>query len=182
MLLDQQDTKAARWQRLWQPKLVEKIKMLESKLVALKGSNIYASTSLQLEIACQEIVDLKTRLDAIQLKYESVEKEIGCHIPQIKDIERAVFKLHSVAYAKDKELIVAYNQVIHFKKVVDKLEPLMLELQGTLKINESLKKEVDELQRVCVSLLEEIRQLKCEKAGLEAPLVQSQADFYKLVM
>ncbi|RXH90917.1 hypothetical protein DVH24_006862 [Malus domestica] len=31
----------------------------------------------------------------------------------------------------------------------------MLELQGALKINESLKKEVDELQRVCVGLLEE---------------------------
>ncbi|KAM1397325.1 hypothetical protein ACFX2I_014921 [Malus domestica] len=46
MLLDQQDTKAARWQGLWQPKLIEKIKMLESKLVALKGSNISAPISL----------------------------------------------------------------------------------------------------------------------------------------
>ena len=56
----------------------------------------------------------------------------------------------------------------------------MLELQGAPKINESLKKEVDELQRVRVGLFEEIRQLKGEKVGLEAPFVQSQADFYKL--
>ena len=56
----------------------------------------------------------------------------------------------------------------------------MLELQGALKINESLKKEVDELQCVCIGLLEENEQLKGEKVGLKTSLIQSQADFYKL--
>ncbi|KAM2787077.1 hypothetical protein PS2_007898 [Malus domestica] len=99
-----------------------------------------------LETARQEIVDLKTMLDAIQ----------------------------------DEELIAAYNQVIHFKKVVDRLEPQVLELQGALKINDNLKKKVDELQQVCVCLLKENEQLKGEKVGFEALLTQNQADFYKL--
>ena len=130
----------------------------------MKGSNISAPTSLQLETAHQEIVDLKTRLDAIQVKYESAEKEIRCYIPQIQDLERAVSELCFAAYAKDEELIAAYNQVIHFKRIVNRLEPQVLELQGVLKINESLKKEVDELQRVRVGLLEENEQLKGEKS------------------
>ncbi|KAB2622766.1 hypothetical protein D8674_024948 [Pyrus ussuriensis x Pyrus communis] len=120
-------------------------RQLESELVTLKGSNVPASTFLQLETARQEIVDLKTSLDAIQVKYESAEKEIGCYIPHIQDLEHAVSELRSATYAKDEELIAAYNQVIHFKKVVDRLEPQVLELQGALKINESLMKEVDEL-------------------------------------
>ncbi|KAM1375049.1 hypothetical protein ACFX2I_025536 [Malus domestica] len=132
-----------------------KIKMLEFELVALKGSNIFTPTSLQLENACQEIIDLKTRLNAIHVKYESAEKEIRCYIPQIQDLESAVYELRFTSYAKDEELIAAYNQVIHFKKVIDRLEPQVLELQDALKINESLKKEVDVLQRVCVGLLEE---------------------------
>ena len=57
--------------------------------------------------------------------------------------------------------------MIHFKRIVDKLEPQVLELQCVLKINESLKKEMDELQRVYVGLLEENEQLKGEKDGLE---------------
>ena len=43
----------------------------------------------------------------------------------------------------------------------------MLELYGALKINESLKKEVDELQRVHVGLLKENEQLKGEKYEFE---------------
>ena len=121
----------------------------------MKRSNIFAPTYLQLETVHQEIVDLKTRLEAIQVKYESAENEIGCYISQIQDFERVVSELRSAAYAKDEELIAAYNQVIHFKRIVDRLEPQVLELQGVLKINESLKKEVDELQRVRVGLLEE---------------------------
>ena len=56
--------------------------------------------------------------------------------------------------------------MIHFKKIIDRLEPQVLELQGILKINESLKNEVDELQSIHVGLLEEDEQLKGEKAGL----------------
>ncbi|KAM2192280.1 hypothetical protein ACFX1Q_027988 [Malus domestica] len=116
----------------------------------------------------------------IQVQYESAKNEIGCYKPQIQDLERAVSELHSSAYAKDEELFAIYNQVIHFKKVFDKLEPQVLELQDALKINENIRKEVDELQRVRVGLLEENEQLKGKKVGLEASLVQSQADFYKL--
>ncbi|KAM1391104.1 hypothetical protein ACFX2I_018850 [Malus domestica] len=107
------------------------------------------------------------RLDVIQVKYESAENEIGCYIPQIQDFKFAVSKLHFAAYAKDEELIAAYNQVIHFKRIIDRLEPQVLELQDVLKINESLKKGVDKLQRVRVSLLEKNEQLKGENDELE---------------
>ena len=147
--------------------LAEEIKRLDSELVALKGSNIFAPTSLQLETAHHDIVDLKTKLDAIQVKYESAENEIGCYIPQIQDLEFAVSELRFAAYAKDEKLIAAYNQVIHFKRIVDRLEPQVLELQGVLKINESSKNEVDELQRLRVGLLEKNEQLKGENDGLE---------------
>ncbi|KAM1094121.1 hypothetical protein ACFX2B_009042 [Malus domestica] len=149
MFLDQKDTKAAnevaRTVVTEAYSLVEKVKMLESKLAALKGSNISTHTFLQLEIAHQEIVDLKTRLDVIQVKYENAEKEIGYYIPQIQDLEHVIPKFRSAVYVKDEELIVAYNQVIHFKKVVDRLEPHVLELQDALKINDNLKKEVEQL-------------------------------------
>ena len=57
--------------------------------------------------------------------------------------------------------------MIHFKRIVDRLDPQVLKLQGVLKINESLEKELDALQRVRVSLLEENEQLNGEKDGLE---------------
>ena len=53
-------------------------------------------------------------------------------------------------------------------------------LQGALKINDNLKKEMEEMQRARIRLLEETEQLKGEKAGFEASLTQSQFDFYKL--
>ncbi|KAM1807243.1 hypothetical protein ACFX11_030288 [Malus domestica] len=154
MLLDREDTKVAKeMARTMAAKAyssVEKIKKLEFELAILKGSNTSAPTSLQLEAARQEIVDLKTRLVAIQVKYESAEKEI----------ERSISEFRSAAYAKDKELIATYNQVIHFKKVVDKLEPQVLELQSALKTNNILNKEIEELQRVRACLLKENEQLK----------------------
>ncbi|KAB2635293.1 hypothetical protein D8674_025827 [Pyrus ussuriensis x Pyrus communis] len=110
----------------------------------------------KLETACQEIVVLKTRLDAIRVKYESAEKEIGCYIPLIQDLEFAVSELYFVVFAKHEELIAAYNQVINFKRIVDKLE------------SQVLKKEVDELQRICVGLLEKNEQLQGEKDELKA--------------
>ena len=123
---------------------------------------------------------METRLGEIQVKYESVEKEIECYIPQIQDLERPVSELCSVAYAKDEELIVAYNQVIYFKNDVDRLEPQVLELQDALKINKKLKNEMDDLHRVCVGLLKDNEQLKGKKVRLKASLVQSHANFYKL--
>ncbi|KAM1123046.1 hypothetical protein ACFX13_004575 [Malus domestica] len=53
---------------------------------------------------------------------------------------------------------------------IKRLEAQVLELQGVLKINESLKKEVDELQRVRVSLLKEDEQLKGGNDRLEASI------------
>ncbi|KAM1840629.1 hypothetical protein ACFX14_015328 [Malus domestica] len=132
--------------------LAEEIKRLDSELVTLKGSNISAPTSLQLEIACHEIVDLKIRLDVIQVKYESAKNEIGCYIPQIQDLEFTVYELRFVAYANDEELIAAYNQ-----------------------INESLKKGVDELQRVRVSLLEKNEQLKVGEVSAQAGPIGGEA-------
>ncbi|KAM2165541.1 hypothetical protein ACFX1R_039678 [Malus domestica] len=123
----------------------EEIKRLDSELVTVKGLNIFAPTSLYLETACQDIVDLKTKLNAIQVNFESAEKEIGCYVPQIQDLEFAVSELRFAVYAKDEELIASYNQAIHFKRIIDRLEAQVLELQGVLKINKSLKKEVDEL-------------------------------------
>ncbi|KAM1068354.1 hypothetical protein ACFX2A_000330 [Malus domestica] len=49
-----------------------------------------------------------------------------------------------------------------------------------LKINDNLKKEVEELQQVCACMIEENEQLKGEKVGFEASLTQNEADFYKL--
>ena len=60
--------------------------------------------------------------------------------------------------------------MIHFKKVVDRLEPQVLELQGALMINYSLKKQVEKLQWVRACLLEENEQLKGEKARFKASL------------
>ncbi|KAM1244423.1 hypothetical protein COP2_036844 [Malus domestica] len=184
MFLDQEDTKAAkemaRTMAAEAYSSAEKIKKLESELAALKESNTSAPTSLQLEAAHQEIMDLKTRLDAIQIKNESAEKEIERYIPQIQDLERSISEFRSAAYAKDEELIATYNQAIHFKKVVDRLEPQVSELQSVLKTNENLKKEIEKLQRVRACLLEENEQLKSEKYGFEASLIQNQTNFYKL--
>ncbi|KAM1444897.1 hypothetical protein ACFX2I_040990 [Malus domestica] len=91
MFLDQKDTKATK----------EMAKNMAIEAYSFKRSNISAPTSLQLKIARQEIVDLKTRLDVIQVKYENAKKEIGCYIPQIQDLERAIFKLRYTSYARD---------------------------------------------------------------------------------
>ena len=62
MVLDQEDTKAAQgWRGLWLLKLTP---WPRTELAALKGSNVFAPTSLPLETARQEIANLKARLDA----------------------------------------------------------------------------------------------------------------------
>ncbi|KAM1500021.1 hypothetical protein ACFX10_022632 [Malus domestica] len=152
MLLDQEDTKAAKE---------------VARTVAAEAYSL-------LETARQEIVDLKIRLDVIQVKYESVNKEIKCYIPQIQDLECAISEFYSTAYAKDEELIDAYNQVIHFKKVIDRLEPQVFELQGALKINDNLKKEVDELQLVRACLLKENEQLNVGEVGAQARAIRGE--------
>ena len=69
------------------------------------------------------------------MKVQRRRSDVTYHIPHIQDLENAVFELRFAAYARDEELIATYNQVIHFKKVIDRLEPKLLELQGALKIN-----------------------------------------------
>ncbi|KAM2713812.1 hypothetical protein EV2_043626 [Malus domestica] len=72
MLLDQENTKAAKEMRMTMAvkaySSVEKIKKLESELVALKGFDISAPISLQLETSRQEIVDLKQGLTRSKLR------------------------------------------------------------------------------------------------------------------
>ncbi|KAB2608578.1 paramyosin-like [Pyrus ussuriensis x Pyrus communis] len=134
MLLNQNNTEAAKeMTKIMAAEAsssVSLIKRLKSELITLKGSNISAPTSLELQTARQKI---------------------------IQDLERVVSELHSTVYTKDKEFIVVYNQMIHFKK-----------------------KDVDKLQCVRVSMLKENKQLKGEKVRLEGSLIQSQINFYKL--
>ncbi|KAM0989765.1 hypothetical protein ACFX2J_008247 [Malus domestica] len=76
-------------------------------------------------------------------------------------------KTSFAAYAKDEKLSAAYNQVIHFKRIIDRLKPQVLELQGVLKINESLKKEVDEMQRVHVGIGEVVGEVGAQAGAVE---------------
>ncbi|KAM2349303.1 hypothetical protein ACFX1X_012824 [Malus domestica] len=88
MLIDQKDTKEeAKAMADEAYSSVEKIKRLESELVALKGSNISAPTSLQLETAHQEIVDLKTRLDVIQAEATKGKAPDGATVENVAAIE-----------------------------------------------------------------------------------------------
>ncbi|KAM1181749.1 hypothetical protein ACFX19_000320 [Malus domestica] len=118
-----------------------------------------------------ELLDLTRARLAIE-RNEEIVGLMGCwnvgyaDLRLIQDLKHVVSELHSAA--KDEELIAAYNQVIHFKRIVDRLEPQVLELQGVLKINESLMKEVDELQSIHVSLLEEDEQLKVGEVSAQA--------------
>ncbi|KAB2628989.1 hypothetical protein D8674_033784 [Pyrus ussuriensis x Pyrus communis] len=66
----------------------------------------------------------------------------------LEDMDVCVKFIDGIKWVVGPKLIVAYNQMIHFKKVVDRLEPQVLELQGVLKINDSLRKKVEELQHV----------------------------------
>ncbi|KAB2616953.1 copper-transporting ATPase HMA5 [Pyrus ussuriensis x Pyrus communis] len=101
--------------------------------------------------ACAKFVDdVKGVVCPSSFVKHMIEYRKIAQLAMIQDLECAVSELCSATYAKDEELIAAYNQMIHSKKVIDRHEPQVLELQGALKINKSLKKEVDELQCVRV--------------------------------
>lgn len=70
--------------------VVEKMKELESKLAVLKWSDVSTFIFLQLETTYLKVVDLKAKLNLIYKKYDVVEKEISCYIPQIQSLEGAV--------------------------------------------------------------------------------------------
>lgn len=99
MRVDQDEAKAVKEMELLMVakthSIVEKIKELQCKLAVLKGLDVSAPISLQLETTHQEIVDLKPRLDTIYKKYDDAENEIRRYIPQIQGIEGAVSELGS---------------------------------------------------------------------------------------
>ncbi|KAB2612886.1 hypothetical protein D8674_035202 [Pyrus ussuriensis x Pyrus communis] len=124
-------------------KFVNDVKEAVSLSSFMKHTTEYRRTALLAMM--QKTVILVAKSMFLNQEDTKVAKEIGCYIPLIQDLDRAISEFHFVAYAKDEELI----------PVVGRLEPQVFELESALKINDSLKKEVDELQR-------------------------SQADFYKL--
>ncbi|KAB2602743.1 S ribonuclease [Pyrus ussuriensis x Pyrus communis] len=158
----------------------ENIEKLESELVVLKGSNVYAPTCLQLDIAQQEVTHLDVRLSATQAILEAAEKEVSRVSPVVKYLERVNSELRSACFAKDEELIFIHAEVFRLKKVTSKLESKEMDLQGALSTSENLKKELDELQGAHARLVKENVQLKNEKVGHEVALASCQADFYKV--
>ncbi|KAB2636519.1 protein TOC75-3 [Pyrus ussuriensis x Pyrus communis] len=123
----------------------EKIEKLEYGLVVLKRFDIFAPTSLQLEITHEEVAHLNARLSATQAMLEAVKKE-------------------------DEELIFMHAEVSRLKEIANKLESKEVDLQGMLSASENLRKELDELQAARNGLVEENMQLKNEKTGHEVAL------------
>ncbi|KAM1560293.1 hypothetical protein TB2_003379 [Malus domestica] len=158
----------------------EWMKKLESELAVLKRFDISAPTSLQLEIAQQEVAHLKARLSATQAMLEVAEKEVGRVSLVVEDLERVNSELRSACFAKDDDLIFMHAEVSRLKEVASKLESNEVDLQGALSASENLKKELDELQGAHTRLVEDNMQLKNEKVGHEVALTSCQADFYKL--
>ncbi|KAB2604951.1 S ribonuclease [Pyrus ussuriensis x Pyrus communis] len=159
---------------------VEKIKKFEYELTILKASDVFAPTSLQLEIVRKEAVHLNTRLGATQAMLEAVEKEISCVSPVVEDLERVNSELRSACFTKDEELIFMHAEVSHLKEIASKLESKEVDWQGALSVNVNLKNELDKLQGAHTGLVEENAQLKIEKVGHKVALTSCQADFYKL--
>ncbi|KAM2339397.1 hypothetical protein ACFX1X_018982 [Malus domestica] len=160
--------------------VAEKIEKLESKLAILNGSDVSTPTSLQLEIAYQEVTHLNARLIATQKMLEAAEKEVSRVSPMVEDLEHVNSELRSACFAKDMELIFMHAEVSHLKKVANKLESKEVDLQSALSASENLKNELNELQGAHIGLVEENVQLKNEKASHEVMLASCQADFHKL--
>ena len=159
---------------------VEKIEKLESELAVLKGFDASALTSLQLEIAREEVAHLNERLSATQAMLEATEKQIDRVPPVVEDLECVNSELRSACFAKDKELIFMHAEMSRLKEVASKLESKEVDLQGALSANKNLKNELDELHGAHNGLVEENVQLKNEEASHEVALASCQADLYKL--
>ncbi|KAM2448798.1 hypothetical protein PS1_018960 [Malus domestica] len=158
----------------------EKIEKLESELAVLNGSDVSTPTSLQLEIAYQEVTHLNARLIATQKMLEAAEKEVSRVSPMVEDLEHVNSELRSSCFAKDIELIFMHAEVSRLKKVANKLKSKEVDLQSALSASENLKNELNELQGAHTGLVEENVQLKNEKASHEVMLASCQADFHKL--
>ena len=87
----------------------------------MKGSDVSAPTSLQLEIAHQEVAYLNAWLNATQTMLEAVEKEVSRVSLVVKDFERVNSKLRYACFAKDDELIFMHGEVSRLNKVASKL-------------------------------------------------------------
>ena len=131
----------------------EKIEKLESELAILKGSDVSAPTSVQLEIAHQEVIDLKTRRSVTQVMLEALEKEVSLASLVVEDLERVNLEPRSICFAKDDELIFMHVEVSRLNEVASELESKEVDLQGALSTSENLKKELDELQGAHIGLL-----------------------------
>ncbi|KAM1504365.1 hypothetical protein FF1_000473 [Malus domestica] len=151
----------------------ENIDKLESELVVLKGSDVFAPTSMQLGTAHQEVAYLKAKFSATQAMLEAAEKEVSHVAPVVKNLERVNSELRSAIFAKDEELVFMYVEVSHLKDVSSKLESKEVDLQGVMSASESL-------QSAHTRLVEENVQLKNKKVGHEVVLASYQTNFYKL--
>ncbi|KAB2630819.1 S ribonuclease [Pyrus ussuriensis x Pyrus communis] len=158
----------------------KKIENLESELIILKRSDVFAPTSLQLEIAHQEVSYLNARLSTTQVMLEAAKKEISHVSPVLENLKRVNSELRFACFAKDEELILMHVDVSRLKKVASKLESREIDLQSVLSASENLRKELDELQDAHTRLVDENVQIKNEKVSHEVALASYQANFYKL--
>ena len=118
----------------------EKIGKLEFELAILKGSDVSAPTSLQLEITREKATHLNARLSKTQTMLEATKKEINHVFPVVEDLERVNLELKSACFAKDEELIFMHAEVSCLKEIATKLKSKEMDLQGVLSANENLKK------------------------------------------
>ena len=103
--------------------IAENIEKLESELALLKGFNVSAPTSLQLEIAREDAANLNARLSATQAMLEVPEKEISRVSPVVDDLEHVNLKLRSACFSKDEKLIFMHAEVSRLKKLPVSLSP-----------------------------------------------------------
>ncbi|KAB2605840.1 plastidial pyruvate kinase 1 [Pyrus ussuriensis x Pyrus communis] len=89
----------------------ENIEKLKSELAVLKGSDVSAPTSLQLEIAHQKVAHLNVRLSTTQAMLEDTEKEVSRVSLVVEDLERVNSELRSSCFAKDDELIFMHAEL-----------------------------------------------------------------------
>ncbi|KAM1106326.1 hypothetical protein EV2_003316 [Malus domestica] len=80
----------------------EKIEKFESKLAVLKGSDVFVSAliSMQLETTYQEIAHLKAKLSVTHAMLEVAMKEVSRVALVVKDLERVNSELRSACFAK----------------------------------------------------------------------------------
>ena len=131
----------------------KKIEKLESELAVLKGPDVFAPTSVQLETANQEVVHLKAKLSTTQAMLEVVGKEVRRVSPVVKDLDRVNSELQFACFAKDEELVFMYAEVSHLKDVVSKLESMEVDMQGAPSDYEFFEKDFETFSISPVDLL-----------------------------